>query len=234
MKKTLNTILVVITVLLAFTACSPQNSNEELVSATLTSSDRTRALIADVDFDITRVSTWKYTAAKADNGLATGATSTERELTALGQTELLSQGSWNFSLYGYDSSNKLICSGTIINATVTVQKHTISITVTPVKTTEGKGIIAISEDFNIIGTDGTAYSSLTNEYTLGYKVYKNTDNSEVTLTDRKAEVTSGLYKVVITFTGTAKDGTVYTAAEGEKVVNVYNNLTTTVRGTIEV
>ena len=233
MKKTLNTILIVITVLLAFTACSPQDSSEELVSATLTSSDRTRALIADVNFDITQVATWKYTATKADNGLATGATAAEKELTALGQTELLSQGSWNFSLYGYNSSNKLICSGTITNATVTVQKHTVSITVTPMKTTDGKGTIAISEDFNIIGADGTVYSSSTNEYTLGYKVYKNADNTEVTLTDRKAEVTSGLYKAVITFTGTAKDGTKYTAAEGEKVVNVYDNLTTTVRGTIE-
>ena len=46
-------------------------------------------------------------------------------------------------------------------------------------------------------------------------------------------VTSGVYKVVVTYTSETNSGKSYTAATGEKTFNVYDNLTTTVSGTVQ-
>ena len=134
MKKALQTILIVMMSLLALVSCSQEKViSDQLVSATLISTDRvSKALVAEVDFDIANVKSWKYTATKADNGLKTGETTTQVELKN-GKTEALSQGSWNFTLYGYDVSNNCICVGIANNAVVTKDKTTVSITVNQVK-----------------------------------------------------------------------------------------------------
>ena len=192
MKKALNTLFIVIVGLLAFVACTPQASlSDELVCATLTTSDRTRALIADVDFDISDVSVWKYTASKADNGLATGATTDQVVLSSSGETKALSQGSWNFNLYGYrtevDPENegktieKLICLGYIDNANVTLDDHDITITVKPSQTKNGTGNIVIDEGIEIADSEGNPYTIKTGNYQYTKDIAVYTNGSETPL-----------------------------------------------------
>ena len=231
MKKALNTLLFVVIGLFAFVACTPQTSlSDELVCAMLTTSDRTRAITAGVDFDISTVKVWKYTAEKADNGLSTGTTTEETVLGEDGKTGFLSQGSWNFWLYGYDSVGNRTCSGYVSNAIVTVDDPNVTITVTPNQTADGKGTIIISDDIRIVGKDGTVYTE-GDEYTRTITVYKSGVEVEET-TYEKAP--SGLYSVKVVFTATPEGSTkTYKAAEGEKTFNVYDNLTTVISGTIE-
>ena len=233
MKRTLSVLLIVALLLSAFTACSVnQNITDELVSVSLRTQGNERSLTAGVDFDVSKVTTWKYTAVKADNGLSTGATG-RGETNAVpltdGKTKALSQGSWNFELFGYTSDNKLICSGEVSAVTITLDKTSVTITVRPSQTADGKGKIVISEDIRIVDENGTVYSSTTGEYTKTVTV-KNSEGKEITELD---EVSSGLYTVTVSFTGTAKDGTSYTAGSKTKYINVYDNLTTTVSGTVE-
>ena len=246
MKKALNTILIVIVNLLAFVACSPEKAvSDELVSATLVSTDRaTRALGTEVDFDITNVKAWKYTAKKADNGLKTGETDTPIQLldSTTGQevvkgtkTQALSQGSWNFTLYGYSDENfeNLICKGTADNANVTSKNSKVTVSVQPIQTEGGKGKVVVSEDITIIDSNGTSYSTGNGGYTMTYSVYKgNTTSSSKKITDLDS-VDVGICKVVVNFTGKTEDGKTYTAATASKLINVYDNLTTYVTGTIE-
>ena len=240
MKKALNTMLIVIVSLLAFVACSPEKAvSDELVSATLISTDRvTRALETEVNFDLSAVKLWKYTARKANGGLTTGQTELGEDnaiaLSADGTTQGLSQGAWNFVLYGYDAteSGNLIAQGSINNATVTTDSHEVTITVNPLQTDGATGKIVVSNDITIVSTDSkTTYKTGTQGYTMSYNVYKSTDTS---MSSPEADLNTlavGSYKVVVEFKGTV-NGVSYTAAKAEKVVNVYAGLTTTVKGTI--
>ena len=236
MKKALNTMLIVIVSLLAFVACSPEKAvSDELVSATLISTDRvTRALETEVNFDLSAVKLWKYTARKANGGLTTGQTELGKDnavaLSADGTTQGLSQGAWNFVLYGYDAAEEgnLIAQGSINNATVTTDSHEVTITVNPMQTEGATGKIVVSNDIAIVSTDSkTTYKTGTQGYTMGYNVYSS-DSTEV---QDLTAVPVGSYKVVVEFKGTV-NGVSYTAAKAEKVVNVYAGLTTTVKGTI--
>ena len=79
MKKVLALLLIAIIGLFAFVACNPDSSlNEELVNVTITSRD-TRSLSVEAGFDLKDVTTWKYTARKADAGLTTGQTGEEEK-----------------------------------------------------------------------------------------------------------------------------------------------------------
>ena len=237
MKKALNTILIVVAGLLAFVACSPQlSSSDELVSATLTSTDRiVRSLDSEVNFNLDDVKSWKYTARKANGGFTTGQTETgETNAVTLGEggtTELLSQGAWNFVLYGYDVNNKLIAQGSINNATVTTANHVVTITVNPQQTSGAKGKIVISEDISIKSSDGTKTFTSGDDYDMSYVVYKtDADGKKTYLTDL-GSVDVGTYYVEITFTGRV-NSELYTAAQETRTVNVYAGLTTTVKGFI--
>ena len=243
MKKALNTLLIAMAILLALVACSPQNEvADELVSATLISTDKTRSLAASVDFDIATVKAWKYTAVKADSGLKTGETGTgetkAKALDSNGNTGALSQGNWNFVLYGYSDAEgkKLVCTGSVDNATVIKGDKDVSITVKPSQTSGKRGTLAILDDITVIG-NGIKYTGA--EYTKTVTVTLNGSDTPISLTPdtanklSKAEVASGLYKVVITFTDTTNAGASYTAATGTKYVNVYDNLTTTVSGEVD-
>ena len=163
MRKAL--VMFLIIGLLAFiVACSPDSSlNEELVNVTISSRD-TRALEASTNFNINDVRTWKYTAKKADNGLKTGETTEQVELID-GKTQQLSQGSWNFELFGYNGEGKLICSGKTNNpTTITIEMHTITIQVGALTTAGGMGKIAIADDIKIVDKDGNSVADGSTEY----------------------------------------------------------------------
>ena len=234
MKKVLNTLLVVLVGLLVITSCSiDQNVADELVSVSLRAPGNDRALTADVDFDVTKVSKWYYTATKANGGLSTGQTegiglNNAKELND-GKTEALSQGRWNFELFGKTSDGKLICSGSVSNVLITVDSNTVTIKVDPSQTAGINGILIV-KDINLLSSDGnTTYDKTSGQYTETITVFKNSDGTAVTLTNDQAEVESGLYRVIVTYTSTADS---FTAVTGTKYVNVYDNLTTTVSGTL--
>ncbi len=235
MKRIFNIFSIVLIGLFAFVACSPQASfSDELVSVSLTGTQSTaRSLVAENDFDIANVKVWKYTAEKADKGLATGATDVqialEKDSTGNWMTKALSQGAWNFELFGYSDTEGtvLICSGTAENQTITVANHNVKITVKPSQT--AKGNIVVKDDIKIVDKNGKEYSG--SEYTKTVKVYNSSSEDVTTTVETGTAVTSGRYKVEVVFTGTS-NGTEYTAAKASKYINVYDNLTTTVSGTI--
>ena len=236
MKRIFNVFLIVLVGLFAFVACSPQASfSDELVNVSiLGSQNKTRSLVAENDFDIANVKVWKYTAEKADQGLATGATDdpialTKDTETGSWMTKALSQGAWNFELFGYsdDAGSVLICSGTVENQTITSKSHNVKITVKPSQT--ATGAIKVKNDIKIVDEKGSVYSG--NVYTMDYTV-ANSSSEDVTATVKAGtNVPSGRYKVTVVFTSKV-NGEDYTAAKADKYINVYDNLTTTVSGTI--
>ena len=226
MRKVL--VMFLIVGLLAFVACSPDTSlNEELVNVTITSRD-TRSLSVESSFNLGDVTVWKYTAEKADNGLKTGETTTEVELKD-GKTQQLSQGSWNFKLFGYNENGNLICVGKAPNTTITVEKHTISILVGPQQTTDGTGTIEIKDDIKIVDKNGNSVEE-NNPYTKTVSVYSTKDTTKKV--ENLNSVPSGTYYVEVVYTATS-NGEAYTAASAKKYFNVYDNLTTTISGTVE-
>ena len=229
MKKVLALLLIAIIGLFAFVACNPDSSlNEELVNVTITSRD-TRSLSVEAGFDLKDVTTWKYTAEKADNGLKTGATETEVELKD-GKTQQLSQGSWNFKLFGYKDGN-LICVGEAPNTTITVEKHTITILVGPQQTETGRGKIFIDSNISIADKDGKLFTDTKNVYT---KIVTVKDSSENKVEESGFNsVKSGMYSVTVEYKAKDKDNNEYVAAFAKKYFNVYDNLTTTISGTVE-
>ena len=230
MKKVLALLLIAIIGLFAFVACNPDSSlNEELVNVTITSRD-TRSLSVEAGFDLKDVTTWKYTAEKADNGLKTGATATEVELKD-GKTQQLSQGSWNFEIYGYNINGNLICVGKAPNTTITVEKHTITILVGPQQTETGRGKIFIDSNISIADKDGKLFTDTKNVYT---KIVTVKDSSENKVEEsRFNSVKSGMYSVTVEYKAKDKDNNEYVAAFAKKYFNVYDNLTTTISGTVE-
>ncbi len=237
MKKLLSVLLLVIAGLLVFTACNPESKlTDELVSVRLLTGSEDRALKAEVDFDVSKVSVWKYSATKADNGLKTGEI-TDGTLDSNKQTAALSQGAWNFVLKGYDSSSQLICQGKADDVLITTKSNSVTITVNPLQT--DKGTIKIADSIVITDKEGNSYDAgdKASEYTKGITVTPYPTGEA--LADQTASdgyytyenVTSGIYKVVVTFTGTHNEVT-YTAATATKYINVYDHLTTEVSGTI--
>ena len=228
MRKVL--VMFLIVGLLAFVACSPDTSlNEELVNVTITSRD-TRSLSVESSFNLGDVTVWKYTAEKADNGLKTGETTTEVELKD-GKTQQLSQGSWNFKLYGYNKDGKLICVGKAPNTTITVENHTITILVGPQQTETGRGKIFIDSNISIADKDGKLFTDTKNVYT---KIVTVKDSSENKVEESRFNfVKSGMYSVTVEYKAKDKDNNEYVAASAKKYFNVYDNLTTTISGIVE-
>lgn len=249
MKKLLSVFLILAVGLFMFTACNPESKlTDETVSVKLVTGSETRALSASADMSGL---TWKYTAIKNDNGLKTGETSDQVVLTD-GKTKALSQGYWNFTLYGYFDANckELVCEGSAINQLITMDSNTVVVKVTPKQTANVNGYIKVNGDVEI--SDGTTdYSKGAGnyEYTKYVTIYSLSDNStwspitdktNVKLTnDETFTVNSGTYKVEIKFVKEADSKTtyeeqnvVYTATTGVKYVNVYDYLTTVIKGTI--
>jgi len=246
MRKTISVLLIVLVGLMMFTACNPESSiSDALVKVRLVDGN-SRALSASLNFDVNKVKRWEYSAVKADNGLKTGETKgtsgdvTTAVLDENKQTAALSQGAWNFYLYGYDAAldGNLICKGSAMDVLITSESNSVSITVNPLQ--EKTGVIAIDNNIDIVDKNGKAYDKGTgdDEYTKTVTVTKFSDSSVVTADSNSSitgyttySVDSGTYKVVVTYTAT-HNGTQYTAATATKYVNVYDHLTTKVSGTI--
>ncbi len=236
MRKAVTLFFVAIIGLFTFVACNPDSSlNNELVNVTITSRD-TRSLEASTDFDISSVTKWTYTAEKADNGLKTGETTEQVELVD-GKTAQLSQGSWNFTLYGYNSENELICSGSVNNKTITTTNNSVVITVGPLQTEGGKGSIHILSDIALVDAKGNKYEEKEGSLTYVKNIYLyDSKGKELSLVHNDStydNIKSGFYCVKVEYVAKANDGTEYVAASGVKYFNVYDNLTTSISGTIE-
>ena len=236
MRKAVTLFFVAIIGLFTFVACNPDSSlNNELVNVTITSRD-TRSLEASTDFDISSVTKWTYTAEKADNGLKTGETTEQVELVD-GKTAQLSQGSWNFTLYGYNSENELICSGSVDNKTITTTNNSVVITVGPLQTEGGEGSIHILSDIALVDAKGNKYEEKEGSLTYVKNIYLyDSTGKELPLVHNDStydNIKSGFYCVKVEYVAKANDGTEYVAASGVKYFNVYDNLTTSISGTIE-
>lgn len=131
MRKLLSVLLVAVLGLLVFTACNPSSSvSEDLVSVELMTG-QSRALTASLDFSL-EGKKWKYSAVKNENdkGLTTGTTMVDTtdtpEVLTNGKTKPLSQGYWDFTLYGYASEDTnygtLLCQGEVKNVLITMEK----------------------------------------------------------------------------------------------------------------
>lgn len=235
MKKVLNLLVVAVAALTVFTSCNPsQTASGELVSVSIIGSGNSaRSLVAENDFDIANVNSWTYTAKKADNGIKTGETTDAVSLTKDSSgnwmTQPLSQGSWNFKLFGYNADGKLICSGSVDNQTITVDKHSVKITVKPSQTETGK--IVVDSAIKIVDKNGGAVYDA-DAYTMTYTVTNSSSEDVTADVNAGTAVKSGQYKVTVVFKAAANDGEEYTAASASKYINVYDNLITTVSGTI--
>ncbi len=261
MRKTLSILLVVLVGLCMITSCNPESKiteNEELVSVRLVEGQEQRkGLTATLNFDISSVQAWKYTAVKADSGIATGKTNGTGESNAVAlkgnkgdgyYTENLSQGYWNFELFGYSNTNtsadKLICYGKVDKVLITKASHEVTISVTPKQ--EKTGTIVVESSVTIQdATNKQDFTDSANVYTKVVTVYDSTgktvygtdgktttDSGEQKLSSNVtySNMKSGVYKVVVSFIGNYGDTTRYTAATATKYINVYDNLTTTVSG----
>lgn len=148
---------------------------------------------------------------KKDNGLTTGQQEEQTDLKE-NKTLTLSQGYWDFTLYGYkkiDNEEKLICKGSVLGKLIDKQNTSIFISVQPMQTKDVNGTIVIE---------------LTNDAEVTVKRL----SDETTVSGSSPyTVSSGTYVVEVKTTTT--DGAESTAL---KYINVYDYLTTTVKGDV--
>ena len=225
MGRKLGILLLIVSMLFAIVACSDEQATQEqpapeqTVRVTLSAQKGAKALDSASDFKIDGVTTWKYTATKKDDGATTGQT-TQQVALENGQTQPLSLGTWSFNLYGY-KAEKLVCSGSISEVSITASNNKVAISVKELQA--GTGIIAVG-DVSITGLTASDYKQVV-------KVYKDGKESEEKTVDGSSiNVASGSYKVVVTYLDKTTNAEV---AKGITFVTVYDNLTTTVSGTLE-
>ncbi len=289
MRKIFRALVLIASVLLACVACDAGKVGSGVSVCISFSIQRARALGASTDFDVAEVATWKYTAHKVNGGLKTGETSEQVALTDGKSTGPLSQGIWDFEVFGYKSAGSsgesggasagsagseasgsssaevLVCYGKVSNVRITESEHSVSVLVAPRQV--GQGSIAIGT-FSLVDSSGAVVatgagagsvsgsgagvagdsssgdasgSGVTGDsssgdasgsgasgvtYSRSVTVYKHDDES--TAVDYSGLVDSGSYKVVVSYS--SADTVVGTAT---LYVNVYDNLTTTVSGTVE-
>lgn len=287
MRKIFRALVLIALVLLACVACDAGKVGSGVSVCINFSIQRARALGASTDFDVTEVATWKYTARKVNGGLKTGETTEQVALTDGKSTGPLSQGIWDFEVFGYKSAGSsgdagssgvdgsgastgssegsgsgssaeasgsssaevLVCYGKVSNVRITESEHSVSVLVAPRQV--GQGSIAIGEISLVdssgavvaTGTGGSSGSGAVSgsgtgdassgdasgsgvTYSRNIAVYNLDDES--TTVDYSGLVDSGAYKVVVSYS--SADAVVGTAT---LYVNVYDNLTTTVSGTVE-
>ena len=255
MRKIFRALVLIASVLLACVACDAGKVGSGASVCISFSIQRARALGASTDFDVTEVATWKYTAHKVNGGLKTGETTEQVALTDGKSTGPLSQGIWDFEVFGYKSagssgdagssgvdgsgagaegsgsgasasgaSEVLVCYGKVSNVRITESEHSVSVLVAPRQV--GQGSIAIGEISLVDSFGAVVATGAGGSYSQNVLVYKSDDES--TTVDYSGLVDSGAYKVVVSYS--SADTVVGTAT---LYVNVYDNLTTTVSGTVE-
>lgn len=288
MRKMFRALVLIASVLLACVACDAGKVGSGVSVCISFSIQRARAIGASTDFDVADVATWKYTAHKVNGGLKTGETTEQVALTDGKSTGPLSQGIWDFEVFGYKSAGSsgdagssgvdgsgastgssegsgsgssasgseasgsssaevLVCYGKVSNVRITESEHSVSVLVAPRQV--GQGSIAIGEislvnSSGVVVATGTGSSVVSGSgacatgdsssgdasgsgvtYSRNIAVYKHDDES--TTVDYSGSVASGSYKVVVSYS--SADTVVGTAT---LYVNVYDNLTTTVSGTV--
>lgn len=223
MKRVIAVSLMTLMALCIFISCNPSSGVEDNVSVTLTAKND----FADLEKENL---TWKYTAIKTD-GLnpKDGETEKEKNLNN-GKTDSLSQGEWNFTLYGYKADG-LVCKGTKENVKITKDIDTVTIDVDLLQNSEGT--ITVKDDVKIVSADGKTSYSLSDKYSMtvviadanGNVVTEKKYNNKAVFTTDSQTVASGSYKVTISFIG--DDTATYT-----KSVVVYDYLDTVISGSL--
>ncbi len=224
MKKVFSISLVMLMALCVFISCNPSSGVEDNVSVTLNAKN------GEIDLEKENLS-WKYTAIKSD-GLdpKDGETEEEKSLND-GKTDSLSQGEWNFTLYGYKEGN-LVCTGSVEKVEITKSNNTVDIDVSLLQKAEGT--IVVSDDVAIKSTDGKTTYSLLEGYTMtlvisdkdGNVVTRKEYHSKAVFNTDSQTVKSGAYSITVTF---SKDDVTATYT---KNINVYDYLSTTISGSL--
>ncbi len=251
MRRLTLVLLAVLLVTSLFVACKVEMDEPESGTVTLRfrTDDESRSLTASRTALDTSKYDWYYEAKKSDasnSSNPTPATGTTTGKTKVGSNGDLSNavgpfslGEWDFTLYGYvESSTDLTDKNLVYKGSVTEYKlekisgedvGTIDITVEPQKTDNATGTIVVSKDVKLTA-NGQEYPATTVQITGSNVTYTGTETS---FAAERADLefgnlSVGSYNVVVSY----KDSTnIY--ATNTIVVNVWNNLTTTVTGTLD-
>lgn len=176
---------------------------------------------------------WTYKAYKdvGDNTPATG-TQTEDNVQLPGGISsgklTLSQGVWNFELFGY-VNGVLVYQGKAIDQSINGKNATVQIKVSPQK--NGKnGTLVFAEGIYITGmNNGSCKANCVEIFNIDKTVaYGNYDIS----TENKISLGSGQYLVVLYCKGSVNEEE-FTYAQAETVVSIYDGLETVISGTLD-
>ena len=187
---------------------------------------------------------WYYTATKSVQGTPSSGTKTTETL--VGENGELasvvgpfSLGRWNFTIYGYTDTvqkkGQLAYKGFVNNEEINNSTSSVSITVEPVKTADGTGILVITNTikFTVGDDDFTANKCKVTSVVSG----GTSDADYVDIGNGRLieDLPSGVYKVEVAYKNSEGDDadTVYTYATNYIYVNVWNGLTTTVSGDLD-
>ncbi|MGN0907843.1 MAG: hypothetical protein ACI4NM_11915 [Bullifex sp.] len=182
---------------------------------------------------------WKYEAKKTDtSGLKTGETSGKTLLGTDGKisTEVgpFSQGIWEFTLYAYENmtkanADKYAYKGVASNVKIT-SAATNSVRVTVDAQQNGTGFIEVAKNITLQDANGNSISEH-NEKIILTNLADSSTQEKTNSSTRSFEVASGAWKVNVIFYDTQNPEIIY----GDNViyVNVYDNLTTKVGGSLD-
>lgn len=183
---------------------------------------------------------WMYEAKKTDtSGLKTGETSRKTLVGSDGnitnEVGPFSQGIWEFTLYAYESmtnanADKYAYKGVASNVKIT-SGSTNSVRVTVDAQQNGTGFIEVASNITLQDANGNSISEHNEKIILTNLANSSLTNEYVNSSDRSFEVSSGAWKVNVIFYDTLNPEIIY----GNNViyVNVYDNLTTKVGGSLD-
>lgn len=182
--------------------------------------------------------TWYYTAQKkaGDNTPATGATVKETKLEGGISTGklTLSQGRWNFALYGYvgwiseEAKGTLVYKGSADQVEISGKSSKVQIAVSPQKSEEGKGSLVFKNGIVIV--DGNKKS-----FAANYAEYKVLDTESLEPVELKLNEDTrieGLKSATYEVTVYCKDKD-FVYAQASAVVTIYDGLESVISGTLD-
>ena len=174
---------------------------------------------------------WTYKAYKNvdDNTPATGTKTDETKLEGgISAGKLtLSQGVWNFELFGY-VNDVLVYQGKAIKQSINGKNATVQIKVSPLKTEEGKGALVFKDGIVIV--DGTGKS-----FSANYAEYKVLDADSligINLNEDGDKKVTDLKSAVYEVTVYCKDKD-FIYAQASVVVTIYDGLESVISGTLD-
>lgn len=182
--------------------------------------------------------TWYYTAQKkaGDNTPATGATVKETKLEGGISTGklTLSQGRWNFALYGYvgwiseEAKGTLVYKGSADQVEISGKSSKVQIAVSPQKSEEGKGALVFKNGIVIVDGNKTSFAANYAEY----KVLDTETSKEVELKLKEDTRIEGLESATYEVTVYCKDKD-FIYAQASVVVTIYDGLESVISGTLD-